>query len=213
MGSEPAAQAGVLITVLPVLPVPVVFPPFPEADVLAILLQLDGSTSLHGNLRGIRRLLPVEPLHGVLVNRDLPLLRRHKVQLLEHTWKAQAEPCGTSDGNPSTLQLLQEALDVQGAPIVHGGADVLQVVPHSGVRGLGDHEGRLRGRPRLSLASPVGAHGCHVRLLLDVNAAAPQLPHVRPSQDSSSYSFHVPLLLAVPAAPAGGFLSLSPGRG
>ena len=47
--------------------------------------------------------------------------------------------------SPPIVQLLQEAVEVEGVAVVHGGLDVLQVFPHGGVRGLRDHERRPRG--------------------------------------------------------------------
>ena len=77
------------------------------------------------------------------------------------------------------FQLLQEAVEVEGVAVVHGGLDVLQVFPHGGIRRLRDHERRPRGRPRFSSASPTDSHGCHIHLLHGIPVATPRFLHVR----------------------------------
>ena len=56
--------------------------PFRQAEIPAIMLQLDGSPALGCDLRGVHRLLLLEPLLGVLEGPDLCCLDRHKVHLL-----------------------------------------------------------------------------------------------------------------------------------
>ena len=90
---EEVEQAGLLVALVSVLHVPAVqdvlspkVTPLAQTDVFASLVTLDGSLPLGDNLRGVRPLLLVEPLVGVLDGLDLPLLGCHEVQLLEHFW-------------------------------------------------------------------------------------------------------------------------------
>ena len=96
---EEIKQAGLLITLISVLRVPaeqVVLssevPPILHADLPAIVLKLDGSPPLAGDLRGVHPLMLVDPLIGLLEGPDGPFLGRHKVQLLEQLRQAPSEP-------------------------------------------------------------------------------------------------------------------------
>ena len=55
------------------------FLPVPQAELPAIMLQLDGSPPLGGDRRGVIPFLLVAPLLGLLEGRDLPLPGCHKV--------------------------------------------------------------------------------------------------------------------------------------
>ena len=86
---EEIEQAGLLIIPVSVLHLPAKqdvlspkVPPFPQADFLAIMLQLDGCQPLRGRLRGIQPPLLIEPLLCLLENSDLLLLSCDDVQLV-----------------------------------------------------------------------------------------------------------------------------------
>ena len=158
---EEIEQAGLLITLSSVLHFPAEqdvlsseVPPVPQADPPAIMLQLDGSPPLGGNLEGVQPLLLVEPPLALFEGQDLLFLGCQEVYLVEPLPQASSEPFEDifrrrggiyvfGDGHPPVVQLLQEAVEVEAVSIVHAGPDVLRVFPHGGVRGLADLEPRL----------------------------------------------------------------------
>ena len=136
---EEIEQAGPLITLVPVLHFPAKqyalfpgVPPFPQADLLAIMLQLDRSPPLGVHSRGLHPLLLIEPLFGVFEGPELPLLGREEIQLLEYFRQAPPELFedmfprlggihDIGDGHTPIVQLLHEAVEVEEVPSYKGG--------------------------------------------------------------------------------------------
>ena len=106
--------------------------PVPQADLPAIMLKLDGSPPLGGDMRGVHPLLLVEPLLGLLKGRDLLLLGCHEVQLLEHLRQAPSEPFEDIflrrgrihvfiDGHPQSSSFSKKRSRLRGFPSYMGG--------------------------------------------------------------------------------------------